>query len=757
VQSPWALGVGRWKLSAAPWILAVAYIVAHSFTLAPSLEDIDSINFALGLRHFDPGQHQPHPPGYPIYIAAGRLSLAAVHAVRPAMERLAAEATALSLLSVIAGALAIVCAWRVFGLLPSGAGDDVRRQRVQRWATGLLAVSPLFWITGVRPMSDMPGLAMAFATQALLLSGRLRSGAFLAGLALGVRSQTLWLTMPLLAFLLVERRHAEQAAQERAWRELGMAVLVFSVGALCWAVPMLVATGGLDAYLAALGSQAGEDFAFVDMLWANPTPRRLAFGLIHTLVFPWASIPLAVTLVALAVVGGAVLLARDRRTLAMVLVTFAPYALFHLVFQETITVRYALPVVAPIVFLAATALAVAGPATNIMALPVAAMSLFAAAPAAFAYAGDPHPAFRAIADASTRARADAPAMVTSHFELRRPLRASEPTAMPVTYAPHQREWMELVSYWAGGGRGVVWFLANPRRTDIDLIDPHSRRDVVRYHWQAGDRPELSGTRPADVDWYRMRAPGWFLGEGWSLTPETGGVAVETGTGPDRGPITAHVRRLTVPMHAVVGGRHLGTQADGPAAFEMAIDGTIVDRWTVTPEDANFLRFLELPAGLEGPDGSYATLTIRASAIPVAVRRFDVQPASRVIFGFGPGWHEDEYDSATGLRWRWTSDRAVLRVRGPAPIRVRIRGESPLKYFDATSSITLSAGERMIERIRPSGDWELDVVVPADAIAAADGEVTISASQVFVPSEITGSPDTRRLALRVFAVNIESAR
>ncbi|MGH8185930.1 MAG: hypothetical protein ACREUC_05160, partial [Steroidobacteraceae bacterium] len=254
-KSLWELGVGRWKLKPVPWILAIAYLVAHSFTLAPSLEDIDSINFALGLRDFDPGQHQPHPPGYPIYIGAGRLSLAVVNALWPAMERLAAEAMALSLLSVIGGALAIVFAWRVFGLLPSRPGDDVVRQRVQRWSIVFLAVCPLFWLTGVRPMSDMPGLAMAFAAQALLLSGRERSGAFLAGIALGVRSQTLWLTAPLLAFLLFERRRAEQATQEHAWQDLGMTVLFSAAGVVCWAVPMLVATGGLDAYLAALGSQ----------------------------------------------------------------------------------------------------------------------------------------------------------------------------------------------------------------------------------------------------------------------------------------------------------------------------------------------------------------------------------------------------------------------------------------------------------------------------------------------------------------------
>jgi hypothetical protein len=33
--------------------IAAIYLAAHLAFLAPSLEDIDSINFALGLRHYD--------------------------------------------------------------------------------------------------------------------------------------------------------------------------------------------------------------------------------------------------------------------------------------------------------------------------------------------------------------------------------------------------------------------------------------------------------------------------------------------------------------------------------------------------------------------------------------------------------------------------------------------------------------------------------------------------------------------------------
>src|SRR5882672_3851129 len=38
------------------------------------LYDIDSVNYALALDRFDPTVHQPHPPGYFLYVQVGRLA-----------------------------------------------------------------------------------------------------------------------------------------------------------------------------------------------------------------------------------------------------------------------------------------------------------------------------------------------------------------------------------------------------------------------------------------------------------------------------------------------------------------------------------------------------------------------------------------------------------------------------------------------------------------------------------------------------------
>jgi len=754
--SPSALGIGRWELG----VVAGAFFVAHLPWLAPSLEDIDSINFALGLRDFNPAEHQPHPPGYPVYIAIGRVMLAAIRAARPELPQVAAEALALSLLSALAGAFAVVLGGLLFRALASRTSlDAAAARRTARWATVLLAVCPLFWLTAVRPMSDMPGLAAAFGAQALMLSGRLAPAAFMAGLALGIRTQTFWCTAPLLAWVLFEGRRS-------GWRDPARATAMAVAGVLVWGIPLLVATGGLAAYLAALGTQAGEDFAFVDMLWANPTPRRLAFGLLHTLVLPWASVPLAVAVLVLAAIGAVVMALRDRPALATLVVAFAPYAVFHLVFQETITVRYALPLVAPVAFAVARTCALSGGFMNVAAAPLAALLLVAGMPALIAYGRDVHPAFRAIADAERRAEDAPPGLVTSHFELRRPITAMEPTGLPIAWATRHREWLELANYWRNGGRAPAWFLANPRRTDLALIDPRSRANVVRYRWAVENRPELSGTRPAGVDWYRLDAPGWFLMTGWSLTAETGGVAQATGAGPGRGAIEAYVRCRPGPMHMVIGGRHLGEPSDPAARIAVSLEDVGLGSFPLTYEQRNFLEFIAMPYGLQCRDG-YTRIVVTARPladtatpvrVPVAIRQFDVQPVNEIVFGFGAGWHEDEYAGETGLHWRWTSDRAVLQVRGPAgPIRVRVRAESPLKYFDMPPTVTLAAAGRVFGRIEAASDFELDVRVPADAVEAARGALVLETTQSFVPAADGGSTDMRRLGLRTFDVRVERAR
>ena len=242
------------------------------------------------------------------------------------------------------------------------------------WRPLVVVASPLFWFTALRPLSDMTGLAVALAAQACLAmafvrqrsirrcrdpaavaeSGRLIvTGALIAGLAVGVRTQTIWLTLPLLAVVLLDR-----AGRGAAGALLGSA-MTFSIGVLVWAIPLIVASGGLAQYRAAFAGQTAEQFTGLDIFLSNPTPRRMAIGIIASLVGPWAAPLLGWIVVAVAIAGLAFLVWRAPLAAALLLVAYVPYAVFHLIVQEAYS-RYALPLVPAVGYLAVKGLSAMG-------------------------------------------------------------------------------------------------------------------------------------------------------------------------------------------------------------------------------------------------------------------------------------------------------------------------------------------------------------------------------------------------------------
>ena len=773
------------------YAVAAAWLLAHVPFLAPALEDIDSINFALGLHHYDPALHQPHPPGYPVFIALGRLSLAVIHGVAPGLTYGRADALALAIWSAIGGAIAIVAAGYLFREMTAGRS---RASTVGFWGALMLAVTPLFWMTGLRPMSDMLGLGVALAAQALMLRGAtdgrgLVLGAIVAGLAAGIRTQTVPLTIPFFLYALFAQRH------RGLW--LVRPVAALAAAGLAWAVPLLVVTGGVGGYLRALGSQAGEDFAWADMLWANPTPRAVALALYNSFLLPFANPVTGAIVLAVAAVGMLRMLFLDRRALGLLVIGYVPYAIFHLLFQEPGNLRYAVPLVVPIVFAGAflacslekqlapggrvssaphfawrsRRLWLAAPLVILLVMPglilPGALSRAAGTPivAGVVYGREPHPAFRAIADMTREAAQRPPAAVFSHYSLRRPLQAA-PTGLPIVEPARNIEWLGLADYWLKGGSDPVWFLADPRRTDLALIDPQVRRprQHTEYLWSVANRPELMGTRPLGVDWYRLDQPGWFAGEGWELTPETAGIARARKSRLHQQPITAYVRRRAEPITAIFAGRDLGPANDPPSIIEVAIDGAVVDRWRIDPakDGIDFFHVMQLPGIPAGP-GNYASLTISARAEQagvatpeVAVEQFDIQPSRTVMFAFGDGWQEAEYNNSTGLAWRWTSDRATLRLLPVRSVVITISGESPLKYFTAPPTVRVRAGSQQIAVYRPTSDFNWRLEVPETALVGSDGTVTIETDKVYLPGQVEGTADARRLGLRVFDVRVEAA-
>ena len=748
-------------------MLALAFVLAHAPFLASSLEDIDSVNFALGVRDFDVADHRPHPPGYPAYIAVAKVATSITEVVHTAATPASTEARALSALSLTGAVVAILA---LYALLNALSGSDVRALAT----TALTASCPLFWYMAVRPMSDVPGLAAALAAQVCLAlawrrqapdadgdrrlspermaaSGQMIvAGALVSGVAIGFRSQNAVLTLPFLVGVLLDR-----IGRGVAGALIG-SIIAIAIGSLLWAVPLVVASGGIQAYLAALGSQAGEDFAGVAMLYLDPGNARLAaFALVRTLIYPWDSFALGSIVLALAGAGVAALLIRERRTLMAVVWLVAPYLAFHLLFHDTTFVRYALPVVAGLAFLAVIGLEfVARRAAYPLVGALALWAVTTAAPVMGAYASEESPTARAVAAMNTTSAP--PAALAMHQTFRRPLQASSLQIDNVLASPPRREWLELTKYWREGHTGTVWFLADPRRTDLALIDPASRADRTEFSWRWQSLNQLGGMRPANVVWYRLPAPGWFAGEGWALTPETAGIARLMGRGPSVEPIVAWVRRRPDPLHLLVGGRHLGSAGDPSVTFVIAIDGRDLAQWQSRP--GFFLEEFDLPAGTVAGDG-LATLTIRAisgegGTAATAIEQFDLQSAGALMWGYDTGWHEAEYNPAIGM-WRWTSDRATLRIiNAAAPVVVTMNVESTRRYFDSASVVRLRVGDVVLGEATLATDvWR--VVVPLAELRQAGGRVTVETNQTFVPADRSGVRDARRLELRVFGVDVSN--
>jgi hypothetical protein len=754
---------GRLRLLTA--VFSVAFLVVHLRALPHTLEDIDSINFALGVEHFDVAVHRPHPPGYPIYIVLAKASTAAVHAAIPGWDRDRRAPAGLALWSVAAGASAafvVTRFWIALGYAPRAA-----------WlAMAIALTSPLFWLTASRPLSDVPGLVAAMAVQAIWidtlrrprtsepdpLSGRAIGAAAATGLLIGLRSQTIVLTGPLFALVLIERRHR--------WREAAGLACAAAAGVLTWGLPLVAVSGGIGPYIRAIGVQGAEDFAGVQMLstaFSGPLIRAISS---RTFVQPWDVRLLAHIVLGLALIGAGMLAWRRRSTLELVVLAFGPYLLFHMFFQESETLRYALPIVVPVAGLAAAALARIPPlAGSACAAAIAVVSLVTVQPVLAAYAADGAPVFRVFQDMhAERVRTGEQPVVKMHHQVwwgvRRVMDWYRPAwnTGPQPF-PGDREWLDVVRHFNSGDARPVWFLAHLTRTDLAAFD---RRDVLasrRYELDPAIRSLVGGRRLDSLAWWRLHQPGWMLGRGWAITPELAGMTAQDRAAPDEQPADAFVLGSTEKRVLLLGGRYLGP-ANGPdGRLILEHDGRVVAEWIVSGAAPWFVHWIELPAGIPAASGPYAHLTVRVAPVAdggaapaVGLEQFDVAAEDDVMVALLNGWYEHEENPQTGRDWRWTSGRSTIEIRGPARSIV-IAGESPLKNFPDAPRVTVRAGSRILAVFSPSTDFSERIPLSADALASSGGVVTIETDRTFRPRD-RGSPDPRTLGLRVYAIAVE---
>jgi len=418
-------------------------------------------------------------------------------------------------------------------------------------------------------------------------------------------------------------------------------------------------------------------------------------------------------------------------------------------------------------FLAASALCEADSRTaGIVATALAGAGLLLVVPATAAYGRTPSPIFALLSEMRVLEARGAKPVVGTHRASRRALMYADDVPGTLLAAPRDYEWLAMTRAWREGHEGETWFVADPRRTDLALIDQAHARSRS-YDWPFDGAVYVGGARPGAVDWHILGEPGWFLEQGWALTPETAGIAERDGWGPHRKPSVGWVRRRETDAIMTIGGRHLG--GEPPVNLHVSLDDRPLTTMVVRP--GFFLDFVNVPAAALAGEGRYAKLTVVAripggavghpeltgngTTPPVAIEQFNLQAPDRVQYGFDEGWYEPEYNPRTAQSWRWMSERAVVRVHSAGrDVVLRLRGESPLRYFDEAPRIRVSVGDRVLSELAPAADFSAEVAIAADVLAAAGGRVVLTSDRGFVAGEREGTADRRRLAIRVYSVAVE---
>jgi hypothetical protein len=211
----------------------------------------DSVLYARALADFDVSQSQPHPPGYPFYVGAARLSQLALGDANASLVAV----------SLLGGALAVLLTYLV-GRQLFGRGVGVA-------AALILATAPPFWLYGgvAYPYTLLASGSVALAGLAVAYwRGRWPHPFWLGlvcGLAGGFRTDLVVFMVPLLAVA-----HLAYWRRTRRFADLVAPFLGGALGTLAWLAPTAALSEGWGVYWPLLWHQG----AYVEgsySLWSH--------------------------------------------------------------------------------------------------------------------------------------------------------------------------------------------------------------------------------------------------------------------------------------------------------------------------------------------------------------------------------------------------------------------------------------------------------------------------------------------------------
>jgi len=220
-----------------PWIVFASTLALRLLTAASGPTDWDSAQYAAAVGRFDVTHGRPQPPGYWLYVEAGRF-----------LHRVFGMGTVHSLVLVAALASAAGAG------LTAVAGRDLGGWWVGVAAAALVATSPFAWFAG--SIAATYSFDLLAGPLLIILAWRARPGSWHgvgAMVALGVLAgfrQSVIQAFLILALVAV-------AGSTRRWGRLALTLSAGLVGVGLWLIPMAVEQpGGLSGWARATRTEA---------------------------------------------------------------------------------------------------------------------------------------------------------------------------------------------------------------------------------------------------------------------------------------------------------------------------------------------------------------------------------------------------------------------------------------------------------------------------------------------------------------------
>lgn len=213
----------------APFLFVITVISRIPFT-SRFLFHADSIHFALALKEYNITTHQPHPPGYFLYVMLGRLFNLFIED----------ENTLFIIISIIFSGLTVVAVYHL--------AKEIFDEKIALISSALTITSPNIWFHGEVALTYI--VEAFFSTLIAFLCWKIYAdrgkntdkylylSAIALGIAGGIRQNTAVFLFPLWFF----------SIRKMPLKKIISASLLLGIVCLSWFIPMIKMTGGYDVY-----------------------------------------------------------------------------------------------------------------------------------------------------------------------------------------------------------------------------------------------------------------------------------------------------------------------------------------------------------------------------------------------------------------------------------------------------------------------------------------------------------------------------